>query len=163
MHVTRLRHLATAAAICAVIATMVPAGPATATVPCRTIVGPVMYGIGTGAEKGICVNVIAGAGVSNSFTIMAGANPTGAGQPAYIWVSDSVCAGSAYCVFAGAGITKTGLSAGPFAYVCYIDQIGNGLCVPDLDPHARNRLVRNAPVKAASLRQSLRLLAAPGT
>lgn len=133
----RLRRAAVLVAVAAVFAAMVPSAPAAATVPCRTIVGPVMYGLGAGPEYGVCLNVIVGNQLGNSFTVMAGATPTGAGQPAYIWVSDSVCSSPAFCVFAGAGVTKSGtISAAPFAYVCYIDQLGSGFCVPDLDPAA---------------------------
>ena len=109
-----------------------------------------MYGIGTGPEYGVCVNVIVGGQQSNSLTIGVGATPTGSGQPAYVMASDAVCTPGS-CVFAGAGITKNGLSVGPYAYVCYIDQLGNGFCVPDFDPALLDDLLKSLAIDTATL------------
>src|SRR5688572_7003914 len=101
MKLNRVRRFAVLVAVGAVFAALVPSAPASAFVPCRTIVGPLMFGVGTGPEYGACVNVTAGGQQSNSLTIGAGAAPTSSGQPAYVMVSDSVCTPGS-CVFAGA-------------------------------------------------------------
>lgn len=152
MTANHLRRTALAITVAAVVSTILPALPAAATVPCRTIVGPVMYGLGTGPEYGACVNVIAGNNPGNSLTVMAGANPTDSRLPAYVLVSDSICS-TAFCVFAGAGVTKSGASVGPVAYVCYIDQLGNGFCVPDLDPAALDSVLSSVDLDTGLISQ----------
>lgn len=44
-----------------------------------------------------------------------------------VWTGESLCSNPQFCVFAGAGYS---LDDGGYAYVCYVDQLGQYICLP---------------------------------